>query len=139
MSTFAEHVAACTVDGVADLNTAQARRADELMADEGAVIDLALKAAEAERHRWERGNADRRNDTFKQDTLDGMDLDVLIPLGASVYVRHGSMNAERIRARMDLRTTSHLDESRAYDREMSHWLSVLPMIADGNIDGLAGS
>jgi hypothetical protein len=131
--TFEEHLADHrNDDGSYDLAGAEDARAKELAEDPGAIESLARKAAKQERARWESQETTKLRKQFIQAALSPeLELDVMVPLGESTAVRYGEMNHDRIRLRKDLRTKVHLDEIRAFDAEMTHWLQTEPLLEDG--------
>lgn len=119
-------------DGSYDLAGAEEARAEELAGDPDAIESLAGKAAATERRRWESNNSARLRKQFGQPALSGeLELDVMVQLGDNTVVRLGEMHRERIQIRKDLRTRTHLDESRAYDTEMTHWFQTEQLL-DGD-------
>lgn len=131
--TFEEHLADHrNDDGSYDLAAAEDSRAKELAEDSGAIDSLARKAAKQERAAWERNETASLRKQFVQPALSPeLELDIKVPLGDSTAVRFGEMNHVRIRLRKDLRTKVHLDEIRAFDAEMTHWLQTEPLLDDG--------
>lgn len=138
--TFEEHLNRHrTADGEYDLAAAEKARADELRSMPEALDDLADKAANAERRRWESSNRDHLRKQFLAGQGSFADMDARVPLGDSVVVRLGDMNHDRIRIRKDLRTRTHLDENRAYDAEMTYWLDRERRLGPGEtLDDLDG-
>ena len=93
---------------------------------------LAWKAAKQERAAWARENSGSLRKQFHQPALSpALELDLMVPLGNSVAVEYGDMNQIRIQLRKDLRTKSHLDENRAFDSEMTHWLQTQGLLTPG--------
>jgi hypothetical protein len=134
--TFEEHLAYHrNDDGSYDLGAAEQARAKELAEDPTAIDSLARKAAKQERARWESQETTKLRKQFMQPALSPeLELDTMVPLGESTAVRYGEMNHDRIRLRKDLRTRVHLDELRAFDAEISHWLQTESLLgADENI------
>lgn len=133
--TFQDHLENNRQGDGYHLDGAEADRAAELAADPGAQHELAKKAAHAERLAYEAGNRERLHAEFKagQQAFDlgTLDTAVLVPLGDSVAVPLGEMNAERIRLRKDLRTKKHLDESEAFKREMEFWYAAEHLLPPG--------
>ncbi len=131
--TFEEHLKDHrNDDGSYDLSATEAARADELAQEPEEIAKLAAKAAKQERAAWERSETASLRKQFMQPALaPELELDVLVPLGDSTAVRYGEMNHVRIRLRKDLRLKVHLDESRAFDAEMTHWLQTEPLLNDG--------
>jgi hypothetical protein len=137
--TFEEHLENFrNEDGSYDLAAAEAARAEELTREPGEIDRLARKAASAERAAWERSETQNLRKRFTQPALSpDLELDVMVPLGGSMVARYGDMNPVRIRLRKDLRTKSHLDENRAYDAEMTHWMQTELLLDDGETIGEA--
>lgn len=137
--TFDEHLAATRrADGTHDLAAAEQARYLELAQSPHILDELAHKAASAERRAWESQNREHLAAQFKigqgEFTFD-LDLDAKVPLGDSIVVSLRDMNHERIRLRKDLRTRKHIDENRAYDREMSFWYAAEAMLPPGGTIG----
>lgn len=131
--TFEEHLEGHRrPDGSYDLAAAEQDRAAELAADPEQIDQLAHKAAKNERAAWERRNSERLRKQFGWSALSPeLELDALVPLGDGYPVPFGEMNRERIQLRKDFRTKGHLDEIRAYDAEMTHWLQTEPQLNPG--------
>lgn len=131
--TFAEHLENYrNDDGTYDLVGAEMARAKELAQDPELIGELAAKAAATERRTWERQNRQLLGKQFVQAALSPeLELDLKIPIGDSTVVEYGRMNHVRIQLRKDLRTKVHLDESRAYDAEMTHWMQTERLLNDG--------
>lgn len=137
--TFEEHLANHrNDDGSYDLAAAEQARADEIARTPGELAALAAKAAKQERAAWERKETNNLRKQFLQPALSSeLELEVMVPLGDSVAVRYGDMDHKRIRLRKDLRTKVHLDESRAFDAEMTHWMQTEQLLDDGQTVGQA--
>lgn len=131
--TFEEHLEHYrNADGTYDLNAAEEARAKELADTPGAMQALASKAAKQERAAWERKETANLRKLFGQAALSPeLELEIKVPLGNSTVVAYGEMNHVRIRLRKDMRTKSHLDESRAFDTEMTHWMQTEQLLSDG--------
>lgn len=131
--TFEEHVAGHRRDdGTYDLAAAEQARAADIAADPGAITHLAAKAAKQERAAWERTETANLRKLFLQAALSPeLELEVKVPLGGSDAVDYGDMDHKRIRLRKDLRTKFHLDENRAFDAEITHWMHTERLLADG--------
>jgi len=131
--TFAEHLENYrNDDGSYDLVGAEEARAQELAENPGEIDRLAAKAAKQERTAWERQNAQLLGKQLSQPALSPeLELDAMVQIGDSTAVRYGEMDHKRIRLRKDLRTKVHLDESRAYDAEMTHWMQTEQLLSDG--------
>jgi hypothetical protein len=131
--TFEEHVENNRrADGSYDLDGAEEDRRYEIETDPGEIVKLAAKAAKQEREAYLRQETANLRKQFAQPALSpSLELDVKVPLGGSDVVRLGEMNHIRIRTRRDLRTKTHLDENRAFDTEMTHWLHTEPLLDDG--------
>jgi hypothetical protein len=131
--TFEEHLENYrNDDGSYDLAGAEQARADELANDPGVIAHLAAKAAKQERAAWERNETANLRKQFSQPALSAeLELSVKVPLGDSVAVEYGDMDHKRIRLRKDLRTKVHLDENRAFDAEMTHWMRTEQLLNDG--------
>lgn len=133
---FFDHVrSTLDSDGNEDLQAAEVGLAADLEMTPGIVSQLCKQAAHNARAAWERSESSKRIKVLRgmQQTLDfdDIDLDVRIPLGDSIVVALGNMTDERIRLRMDLRTKAHLEESRAYDDEMSAWMYARGLLLPG--------
>ena len=110
--------------------------AEELAADPSVAGMLAARAANADRKAWESRNREELKKQFRQPALsDDLELDVLVPLGKSDFVRLGDMDEIRIRRRMDLRTRKHVDENDAFGREMEFWYGTLENLPPGGTIG----
>lgn len=131
--TFEEHLENHrNDDGSFDLVAAEADRAAELADNPDDLDRLAAKAAAQERRNWETRNSSHLRKQFSQPALsDALELGAMVQIGDSTVVRYGDMNHDRIRARKDIRTKTHLDESRTYIAEMDHWEQTEKMLADG--------
>lgn len=131
--TFEEHVQNHrNQDGSYDLEAAEHARADEIAQTPGELAALAAKAAKQERAAWERKETTNLRKQFMQPALSTeLELEVMVPLGDSVAVRFGDMDHKRIRLRKDLRTKIHLDEARAFDAELTHWMRTEQLLDDG--------
>jgi hypothetical protein len=134
--TFAEHLQDHRDgDGNYDLDATEDARAKELaaeLASPEAIESLTRKAAKQERAGWESANNARSRKQYFQPALSpDLELEVLVLLGDSTAVAYGDMNRQRIQTRKDLRTKSHLDEIRAYDIEMTHWMQTEVLLDDG--------
>ena len=139
--TFEEHlVNHRSADGSYDLDAAEQDRAAELAGSQTDILRLAAKAAKQERAAWSRDNTDRLRKQFMQDALcSELEMTVMVPLGDSVAVEYGQMNGARIQLRKDLRTKIHLDENRAFDTEMRHWLETQALLEPGETVAVAQS
>ena len=131
--TFEEHLGNHrNDDGTYDLAAAEQARAEELAGDPGVIAHLAAKAARQERRDWERNETANLRKQFSQPALSAeLELNVKVPLGDSIAVEYGDMDHKRIRLRKDLRTKVHLDENRAFDAELTHWMRTEQLLSDG--------
>lgn len=131
--TFEEHLENHRApDGTYDLDAAEEDRRHEIETTPGEIVALAAKAARQEREAYLRQETQKLRKQFMQPALSSeLELDVKVPLGDGDVVRYGEMNHVRIRRRKDLRTKSHLDENRAFDSEMTHWMHTEPLLDDG--------
>jgi hypothetical protein len=131
--TFEEHLENHrNDDGSYDLAAAEADRADELAQSSEEIDRLAAKAAKQERKTWETRNGQQLRKQLAQPALSSdLELDTMVPLGESTAVRYGEMNHERIKLRKDMRTKTHLDELRAFDGEMTHWMQTEQVLDAG--------
>jgi hypothetical protein len=131
--TFEEHLQNHqNDDGSYDLEAAERARADEIARTPGEIAALAAKAAKHERTAWENKETANLRKQFMQPALSSeLELEVMVPLGDSVVVRYGDMDHKRIRLRKDLRTKIHLDEARAFDAELTHWMRTEQLLDDG--------
>jgi hypothetical protein len=131
--TFEEHLEKFRRDdGSFDLAAAEKSRAEELAEDPDALQGLAAKAAAQERAAWERKNSTILRKQLMQPALSPeLEWETMVQIGDSTAVRYGDMNNVRIRLRKDLRTKVHLDENRAYDIEMTHWMTTEILLDDG--------
>lgn len=119
-------------DGSYDLDAAEEDRRFELETDHAEIVKMAAKAAKQERSAWQSTETANLRKQFAQPALSPeLEMDLKVPIGGSTAVRYGDMNHVRIRTRKDLRIKTHLDESRAFDTEMSHWLHTEPLLNDG--------
>lgn len=119
-------------NGDYDLAAAERARAEEIANDPGVIDHLAAKAAKQERAAWERTETANLRKQFSQPALSPeLELEVKVPLGESVAVAYGDMDHKRIRLRKDLRTKVHLDENRAFDAELTHWMRTEQLLNDG--------
>lgn len=119
-------------DGGYDLDAAEEDRRHELETDPGEIVKLAAKAAKQERAAWSSQETANLRKLFAQPALSPeLELDVKVPIGDSTAVRYGDMNRDRIRLRKDMRVKVHLDELRAFESEMTHWLHTEPLLNDG--------
>jgi len=137
--TFEEHLEHYRdADGNYDLAAAEEARAHELAESEEEIANLAIKAAKQERAAWERNETANLRKQFMQQALSPeLELEVKVPLGDSIAVQYGEMNHVRIRLRKDLRTKTHLDENRAFDTEITHWMQTETLLSDGESIGEA--
>lgn len=135
--TFEEHLENYRrEDGSYDLAGAEQARAQELADDPGEIDRLAAKAAASERGTWERQNAKRLSKQLSQPALSpALELEAMVQIGDSTVVRYGDMNHVRIQMRKDLRTKVHLDEGRAFDAEITHWLQTEQLLDPGETIG----
>jgi hypothetical protein len=119
-------------DGSYDLDAAEEDRRFELETDHSEIVRMAAKAAKQERSAWQSTETANLRKQFAQPALSPeLEMDLKVPIGGSTAVRYGDMNHVRIRTRKDLRLKTHLDENRAYDVEMTHWLHTEPLLNDG--------
>jgi hypothetical protein len=122
-------------DGTYDLDAAEEDRRHEVETDPGEIVRLAAKIAKQERAAWQSQETATLRKQFEQPALSPqLELDVRVPLGDGTVVRLGDMNSDRITARKDMRIKSHLDEIRAYEAEMTHWLRTEPLLNPGRDD-----
>lgn len=136
MSTFADHVERTRrTDGEYDAAAAEQSRAAELAQSPDAIESLAHKAAAAERAKWERENGEHLRKQYSQLTLEGLDLDALVPLGNSTFVEMRDMDEPRIRTRVDLRTDVHIRELDAFAREVEFWRRMQSLLPPGGTIG----
>lgn len=131
--TFAEHLDNYRrEDGSYDLAAAEEARYQELITTPEGIDLTARKVAREERAAWERTETANLRKQFLQPALsEELELDIKVPLGSSTAVRYGDMNHVRIRIRKDLRTKHHLDENRAFDTEITHWMQTEHLLDDG--------
>jgi hypothetical protein len=135
--TFEEHLDNHRdADGNYDLDAAEADRAAEIAATlaktPAEIAKAAAKAAKQERRTWESRETQNLRKQFMQPALSpDLELDLKVPLGDSTAVEYRDMNDVRIRIRKDLRTKSHLDENRAFDAEISHWMQTEKLLNAG--------
>ena len=135
--TFEEHLKNHRGDdGEYDLRAAEDARAteiaEEIEADPKKIEALARKAAQKERASWESKATSTLRKQFVQPALSAeLELDLKVPLGDSVAVEYGDMDAKRIRLRKDLRTEIHIAEIRAYETEWTHWTNTEKLLDDG--------
>lgn len=131
--TFEEHLESFrNADGTYDLAGAEQARAAELASDPGVMAKLAAKAAKHERSEWEKKETANLRKQFEQPALSPeLELDVKVPLGDSIAVAYGDMNHVRIRLRKDLRTKVHINENRAFDAEITHWMHTETLLDAG--------
>lgn len=119
-------------DGSYDLDAAEEDRRYELESDPAEVVKLAAKIAKQERIAWQAKETMNLRKQFAQPALSPeLDLELKVPIGDSTVVEYGAMNHDRIRLRKDMRLKVHLDELRAFDIEMTHWLHTEPLLHDG--------
>ncbi|HEY3435958.1 MAG TPA: hypothetical protein VGK41_09925 [Solirubrobacterales bacterium] len=119
-------------DGTYDLDAAEEDRRHEVETNPREIVRLAAKIAKQERAAWQSQETANLRKQFEQPALSPrLELDVRVPLGDGTVVRLGDMNQDRITARKDMRIKSHLDEIRAYDAEMTHWLHTEPLLDPG--------
>lgn len=131
--TFEEHLEKTRRDdGTYDLYAAEKALAEELAQTPGEVERLAAKAAHADRSKWEKRERENLGKQMQQSALSPeLELDVKVQIGKSTVVDYGEMNHQRIQLRKDLRTKVHLDENRAFDAEMTHWMQTEQLLGDG--------
>lgn len=131
--TFEEHLENHrNADGSYDLDAAEEDRRYELETDPAEITKLAAKVAKQERAAWQSQETAKLRQQFKQPALSAsLELDVKVPIGDGTVVRFGDMNHVRIRSRKDMRTQIHIDEIRAFDAEMTHWLHTEQLLNDG--------
>jgi hypothetical protein len=131
--TFEEHLNNFrSTDGTYDLNAAEVARAKEIETTPGAIAALAAKAAKQERRSWESTETANLRKQFSQPALSPeLELDLKVPIGKSRAVDYGDMNHDRIRLRKDLRTKVHIDENRAFDAEVTHWMHTEKLLNNG--------
>lgn len=137
--TFEEHLENHrNEDGSYDLRAAEAARAKEIAKEIAKpkqpeeIARQAAKLAKRERESWESTETGRLRKQLIQPALSPeLELDVKVPLGRSTAVRYGDMNHDRIRLRKDLRTSIHLDELRAFDAEVTHWMNTEKLLNNG--------
>lgn len=131
--TFEEHLEKTRRDdGTYDLYAAEKALAEELAQTPGEVERLAAKAAHADRLKWEKRERENLGKQMQQSALSPeLELDVKVQIGESTVVDYGEMNHQRIQLRKDLRTKVHLDENRAFDAEMTHWMQTEQLLGDG--------
>jgi hypothetical protein len=92
----------------------------------------AARAARQERRTWTDNETSTLRKQFAQPALSpALELDAMVPLGDGTAVRFGDMNRVRIAARKDMRLRVHVDELRAFETEMTHWLHTEPLLGDG--------
>lgn len=122
--TFEEHLENHrNPDGSYDLDAAEEDRRYEIETSSEEITKFAAKVAKQERKAWQDRETSKLRKQFMQPALaPELDLTVKVPLGDSAAVDYGDMNHDRIRLRRDLRTKVHLDELRAFDAEITHWL-----------------
>lgn len=119
-------------DGTFDLDAAEEDRRFELETHPTELAKLAARVASGEREAWQREETKSLRKQFSQPALSpALELDVKVPIGGSTAVRLGDMNHERIRLRKDMRIKVHLDESSAFQAEMTHWLGTEQLL-DGD-------
>lgn len=119
-------------DGSYDLDGAEEDRRFEIETNPAEVVKLAAKVAKQERIAWQSTESQNLRKQFEQPALSpSLELDVKVPLGNGTVVRLGDMNHVRITIRKDMRIKTHLDEIRAFDAEMSHWLHTEPLLDSG--------
>lgn len=116
-------------DGGYDLDAAEEDRRYELETDRDEIVRLAAKVAKQERSAWQSQETANLRKQFAQPALSPeLELDVKVPVGNSTVYRFGEMDLVRIRLRRDMRLKTHLDENRAYDTEITHWLHTEPLL-----------
>lgn len=130
---FAEHLELNRrPDGAYDLDAAEKGRRLDLETNPAELARLAARVAASERDAWQRQETASLRKQFTQPPLSpSLELDVKVPLGDSTAVRLGEMTAARIRTRKDMRVKTHMDELRAFDAEMTHWLGTESLLRDG--------
>lgn len=117
-------------DGSFDLDAAEKDRRFELETNPTELAKLAARVAAGERETWQREETRSLRKQFSQPALSpALELDVKVPIGGSTAVRLGDMNHERIRLRKDMRIKVHLDESSAFQAEMTHWLGTEQLLS----------
>lgn len=131
--TFEEHLENNrNADGSYDLDGAEEDRRHEIETNPEETTKLAAKLAKQEREAYLRQETTKLREQFKQPALSpSLELDVIVPLGNGMVVRFGDMNHIRIRSRKDMRTQTHINEIRAFDAEMTHWLHTESLLNDG--------
>jgi hypothetical protein len=135
--TFEEHLENNRrTDGGYDFDGAEEDRRHEIETSPEEHIKLAAKAAKQEREAYLRQETAKLRKQFEQPALSAsLELDVIVPLGDSTGVRLRDMNHIRIRTRKDMRTQTHINELRAFDAEMTHWLHTEPLLNNGETIG----
>jgi hypothetical protein len=130
---FDEHLANHrNADGSYDLDAAEEDRRYEIETNPAEMVKLAAKAAKQERAAWQSNESQNLRKQFEQPALSpDLELDIKVPLGNGTVVRLGEMNPVRITIRKDMRTKTHLNEIRAFDAEMTHWLHTEPLLNNG--------
>lgn len=133
MTSFEEHLENNrNADGTYDLDGAEEDRRYEIESDPSEIVKMAAKAAKQERTTWQNNETANLRKQFAQPALSpDLELETKVPLGNSTAVSYGDMNHVRIRTRKDMRVKTHLDEARAFDAEMTHWLHTEDLLSDG--------
>lgn len=131
--TFEEHLENHrNADGSYDLDAAEEDRRYELEMDPEGILKYARDVAKQERASWESKETANLRKQFAQPALSPeLEMDIKVPVGKSKAFRYGEMNEVRIRLRQDMRTKVHLDEGRAFDTEITHWLHTVPLLNAG--------
>jgi len=131
--TFEEHLENHRLaDGTYDLDAAEEDRRHELETTPAEIVKLAAKLASKERTDWQSKETANLRKQFAQPALSPeLEMDLKVPIGASIAVRYGDMNQDRIGLRKDMRVKVHLDEGRAFDTEMTHWLNTETLLNNG--------
>jgi hypothetical protein len=131
--TFEEHLENHrNPDGTYDLDGAEEDRRFEIETSSEEITKLAAKVARQERKAWQDRETAKLRKQFMQPALSTeLEMEIKVPLGESTVVEYGEMNIDRIKLRKDLRLKVHLDEIRAYEAEMTHWLQTEPLLGPG--------
>jgi hypothetical protein len=123
-------------DGSFDLDAAEEDRRFELESNPQELLRLASKVAHQERVAWTNRETASLRKQFAQPALSpALELDVMVPIGDGTVVKFGDMNRNRISIRKDMRLRVHLDETRAFEAEMTHWLHTEELLKGGESIG----
>jgi hypothetical protein len=127
-------------DGSFDLDAAEEDCRFALENNPQELLKFAAKAAHQERVSWVNKETTNLRKQLAQPALSpSLELDVMVPIGDGTVVRFGDMTRDRIALRKDMRLRVHLDETRAFEAEMTHWLHTEELLIGGESIGDAMS